>query len=40
LRPHNTIDPIAVAAQLVTLIYQAVPRQTDARDPVVVTIGV
>jgi len=39
-RPHKTIDPIAVAAQLVTLIYQAVPRQTDARDPVVVTIGV
>jgi amidohydrolase len=38
-RPHNTIDPIAVAAQLITLIYQAVPRQTDARDPVVVTIG-
>lgn len=38
-RPHNTIDPIAVAAQLVTLVYQAVPRQTDARDPVVVTIG-
>ncbi len=38
-RPHLTIDPIAVAAQLVTLIYQAVPRQTDARDPVVVTIG-
>jgi amidohydrolase len=39
-RPHNTVDPIAVAAHLVTLIYQAVPRQTDARDPVVVTIGV
>jgi amidohydrolase len=39
-RPHLTIDPIAVAAQLVTLIYQAVPRQTDARDPVVVTVGV
>jgi amidohydrolase len=38
-RPHHTVDPIAVAAQLVTLIYQAVPRQTDARDPVVVTIG-
>jgi amidohydrolase len=38
-RPHNTIDPIAVAAQLITLIYQAVPRQTDARDPVVVTVG-
>src|SRR5476649_2484927 len=38
-RPHNTIDPIAVAAQLITLIYQAIPRQTDARDPIVVTIG-
>lgn len=38
-RPHSTIDPIAVAAQLITLVYQAVPRQTDARDPVVVTIG-
>ncbi len=39
-RPHNTIDPIAIAAQLITLVYQAVPRQTDARDPFVVTIGV
>jgi amidohydrolase len=39
-RPHNTIDPVAVAAQLITLLYQAVPRQTDPRDPVVVTIGV
>ncbi len=38
-RPHRTVDPIAVAAQLITLVYQAVPRQTDARDPVVVTIG-
>ena len=38
-RPHNTIDPVAIAAQLVTLIYQAVPRQIDARQPVVVTIG-
>jgi len=38
-RPHKTVDPIAVAAQLITLIYQAVPRQTDARDPLVVTIG-
>jgi amidohydrolase len=38
-RPHLTVDPIAAAAQLVTLIYQAVPRQTDPRDPVVVTIG-
>jgi amidohydrolase len=38
-RPHNTIDPIAVAAQLITLIYQAMPRQIDSRDPAVVTIG-
>jgi amidohydrolase len=39
-RPHATVDPIATAAHLITLIYQAVPRQTDARQPVVVTIGV
>ena len=39
-RPHMTVDPIAAAAQLITLIYQAIPRQTDARQPVVVTIGV
>ena len=38
-RPHTTVDPIAAAAHLITLIYQAVPRQTDARQPVVVTIG-
>ncbi len=39
-RPHLTVDPIAIAAHLITLIYQAVPRQTDARQPIVVTIGV
>jgi amidohydrolase len=39
-RPHATVDPIATAAHLITLIYQAIPRQTDARQPVVVTIGV
>jgi amidohydrolase len=38
-RPHATIDPIATASHLVTLIYQAVPRGTDARDPLVVSIG-
>ena len=38
-RPHATVDPIATAAHLITLIYQAVPRQTDPRQPVVVTIG-
>jgi amidohydrolase len=38
-RPHLTVDPIATAAQLVTLLYQAVPRQNDVRDPLVITIG-
>jgi IAA-amino acid hydrolase len=38
-RPHSTVDPIAAAAHLITLIYQAIPRQTDARDPIVVSIG-
>jgi len=38
-RPSATVDPIAVAVQLVTLIYQAIPRRIDSRDPVVVTIG-
>jgi amidohydrolase len=38
-RPHDAIDPIAIAAHLVCLIYQAVPRKTDVRDPLVVTIG-
>jgi len=38
-RPYTTIDPIAAAAHLVTLIYQALPRRADARDPLVVTVG-
>jgi amidohydrolase len=38
-RPYTTIDPIAAAAHLVTLIYQALPRTADARDPLVVTVG-
>src|SRR5215472_6916171 len=38
-RPHSTVDPIATAAHLITLIYQAIPRRTDARDPIVVSIG-
>jgi len=38
-RPCATIDPIAAAAHLVTLIYQALPRSSDARDPLVVTVG-
>ncbi len=38
-RPFLTVDPVATTAHLVTLIYQAMPRRTDARDPLVVTIG-
>ncbi|MBV9875571.1 MAG: amidohydrolase [Verrucomicrobia bacterium] len=38
-RPYATIDPIAAAAHLITLIYQALPRSADARDPMVITIG-
>jgi amidohydrolase len=38
-RPQDTIDSIAMAAHLVCLLYGATPRQTDARDPLVITIG-
>jgi amidohydrolase len=38
-RPHLAIDPIAVTAQLVTSLYQLLPRSVDARDPSVVTFG-
>ncbi|MCA9269322.1 MAG: amidohydrolase [Planctomycetales bacterium] len=38
-RPHETRDPIAAAAQLISALYQFVPRSTDSQDAVVVTIG-
>jgi amidohydrolase len=38
-RPHETIDPIAAAAQLISSIYQAIPRVISPHEPVVVTIG-
>lgn len=38
-RPHESSDPIAAAAQLVTAIYLFVPRGTDSQDPVVVSFG-
>jgi amidohydrolase len=38
-RPHLAIDPIAVAAQLVSSLYQLLPRSIDSRDPSVVTFG-
>jgi amidohydrolase len=38
-RPHESNDPIAAAAQLISTIYQFVPRGADSHDAVVVTIG-
>jgi amidohydrolase len=38
-RPHEGVDPIAVAAQLISAIYLFVPRITDSQDAVVVTFG-
>ena len=38
-RPHEAIDPIATAAQLISSLYLSIPRVTDSQDAVVVTIG-
>jgi amidohydrolase len=38
-RPHESRDPIAAAAQLVSTLYQFVPRATDSLDAVVVSFG-
>jgi amidohydrolase len=38
-RPHESTDPIAAAAQLVSTLYQFVPRATDSQDAVVVSFG-
>lgn len=38
-RPHLSIDPIAIGSQLVTQIYQFIPRMMDLRHPAVVTVG-
>ncbi|MEM6654229.1 MAG: amidohydrolase [Planctomycetota bacterium] len=38
-RPHESRDPIAAAAQLISTIYQYIPRATDSQETVVVTIG-
>lgn len=38
-RPHESKDPIAAAAQLISTLYQFVPRATDTQDAVVLTIG-
>ncbi|AGA29744.1 M20 metallopeptidase family protein [Singulisphaera acidiphila] len=38
-RPHLTHDSIAASAQLVSAVYQLMPRSIDSRDPVVVSFG-
>ena len=38
-RPHTTIDPIASSAQLITALYQALPRSVDSRNPAVFSVG-
>ncbi len=38
-RPHESKDPIAAAAQLVSTLYQFVPRASDSHDAVVLTFG-
>ena len=38
-RPHESKDPIAAAAQLISTLYQFIPRATDSHDAVVLTIG-
>jgi len=38
-RPHESKDPIAAAAQLISTLYQFVPRATDSLDAIVLTIG-
>ncbi|MEM9660018.1 MAG: amidohydrolase, partial [Planctomycetota bacterium] len=38
-RPHESKDPIAAAAHIISTLYQFVPRATDSMDAVVLTIG-
>ncbi len=38
-RPHQTRDPIAAAAALVTVLYATVPRRLDPDRPAVLTVG-
>ena len=38
-RPHESHDPIAAAAQLISSIYALLPRAVDSRNPAVVTVG-
>lgn len=37
--PHNTIDPIVIAARLIVVLQTIVSRETNPLDPAVVTVG-
>jgi hippurate hydrolase len=37
--PHNTVDPVVIAARLVTSLQTIVSRESNPVDPVVITIG-
>lgn len=39
-RPHHCVDPIFVLTQLANALYNAVGRSVDARDPMVLSIGI
>ena len=38
-RPHQAVDPIALASQFVVSVYQLIPRSVDSREATVVTFG-
>ncbi|MBX3101297.1 MAG: amidohydrolase [Bacteroidetes bacterium] len=38
-QPHTTVDPVAIAAQLITALQQVISRRADPRMPSVLTIG-
>lgn len=38
-RPHQSIDPVAIASQAIVALYQGFDRALDARDPVVLNVS-
>ncbi|TDC20840.1 amidohydrolase [Streptomyces sp. 8K308] len=38
-RPHNALDPVPVAAEIITALQTYVTRRFDVFDPVVITVG-
>lgn len=38
-RPHNSIDPVVIAARIVLTLQTIVSRETNPFDPVVITVG-